>query len=199
MSRTVVINLDTLEEVNLSLNEFFALWDIYEKYKLPFSSAGVDYERLQRDKFIKIILNEKRIKSYVLRERSIRLIETIKKCAKKSKFTKKTPKFNVDIVTRIGEFRTKWKGLKAGSMGSAQSCRDKLTRWMEENPEYTFDEILRAADHYLASLHGDYRYLQRADYFIYKQENNREESSRLSAHIDEIDDSPQGEWTTKLS
>jgi len=83
-------------------------------------------------------------------------------------------------------------------MGSQKSCEMKLTRWMKENSEYSFDDILKAVDIYLESLNGDYRFLQRADYFVFKQENNREESSRLSAYIDEIGITQSGDWTTTL-
>lgn len=201
MSRRIVINLDTLSEADLSINEFCALWDIYEKGKLPFYDTGVDYKKLQKQQYIKIITNEKDIIQYVLRQEGTSLIDLIVRGERKLAYRKSKKKStNVDVLTKLTEFRNKWKGLKSGSMGSLQSCREKLERWMDENPGYTFDEILKAADLYINSLGGDYRFLQRADYFIYKQNSHKEDESRLSAFIDEIDDSPQqGEWTTRLN
>jgi len=101
------------------------------------------------------------------------------------------------INSRFNEFRNKFKGLKLGSMGAPKSCREKLYRWWVENPEYSFDDILKASDIYIQSLQGDYRFLQRADYFIYKKEG-KEESSRLSAFIDELEHS-NNDWTSKLN
>lgn len=199
MTKRIVINLDILGELNLSINEFCAIWNIHEGRKLPFDDSNISYRTLEKKQFIKIIKNEKGLLKFILREKAITMIDLLITGERRSSYKKQKASLNVDVLTRLPDFRNKWKGLKAGSMGSLASCKDKMIRWMNENPEYTFDEILRAADHYIESLKGDYRFLQRADYFIYKQENNREEASRLSAHIDEIDDKPSGEWTTQLN
>lgn len=199
MTKRIVINLDVLGELDLSINEFCAIWDIYENRKLPFDDSNINYNTLQKKQFIKIIKNEKGLVKFILREKAISMIDLLITGERRTSYKKQKESLNIDILTRLPEFRNKWKGLKPGSMGSLPSCKDKLIRWMNENPEYTFDQILKAADIYIDSLKGDYRFIQRADYFIYKQENNREESSRLSAHIDEIDDRPTGEWTTQLN
>ena len=79
-------------------------------------------------------------------------------------------------------------------MGSEASCKMKMYRWMKENPSYTPEQILKAADIYIKSL-NNYQYLQRADYFIYKKDG-KEESSGLAAYIDEIE--VDDDWTTNL-
>jgi hypothetical protein len=194
------IDLSVLVEYQVTINECMSLIKIYRDDDFNFDDTGVDYEKLQTEKFIKIIKNQDE-NHYILRQKGNDFIESVIghditiKAAKKKK-----NKVNVDLITRLPEFRAQWKGLRPGSMGSLQSCKDKLTRWMAENPDYTMDEIIGAAEAYINSLNGDYRFLQRADYFIYKQENNREESSRLSAFIDEIGmNTSQGDWTTKLN
>ena len=162
----------------------------------------MNYYTLQDKKFLKILRDDKKRIKLVLREKALEVIEFLLTGIQKPNTKKKRKQqLNVDLLTRIPEYRGIWKGLQLGSMGSAKACKEKLARWMEENPEYTFDQILEAAKLYIESLRGDYRYLQRADYFIYKQENNREESSRLSAFIDEVDNgaTSQGDWTTKLN
>lgn len=68
---------------------------------------------------------------------------------------------------------------------------------MKENPQYSKEDIMKAAKIYLDSLEN-YRFLQRADFFIFKKEDNKEELSRLSAFIEEIDERPVTDWTTKL-
>lgn len=200
--RVTIVDLAVLKEFNLSANELFALIDIYHDDDSKLNNAEVDYQKLENEKFIKIIKDDNGKVHIILRQKGNNLIDTLLTSGRNI-LTKKSKRdqVNIDIVTRLPEFREKWKGLKPGSMGSLKSCRDKLTRWMNENPEYTFDDVLKAAEAYIDSLGGDYRFLQRADYFIYKQENNREESSRLSAFIDEIDMSgtSQGDWTTQLN
>lgn len=198
MKKRLVINLNTLEETGLSINEFCAIWDIYVKGKLPFNDSNVNYNKLQDKQYIKLITDAKKRVKIVLRDKGKDLIELFLD-EKKTSYKKQVKTLNVDILTRLPEFRNKWKGLKPGSMGSLEACKSKLKRWMDENPDYTFDEVLKAAELYIDSLNGDYRYLQRADYFIYKQNNHKEESSNLSAFIDEIDDSPGGDWTSTLN
>jgi len=81
-------------------------------------------------------------------------------------------------------------------MGSLSTCKEKMKRWMRENPTYSPKQILNAADIYINSL-NDNTYLQQADYFIYKKDG-KEESSRLSAFIDEIDTKVTDNWTSVL-
>lgn len=194
------IDLAILAEYDVSVNDCMALIKIYRDDDFNFNTIGVDYNILQEQKFIKIIKNAEG-DHYILRQRGSDFIDAvIGQSAVIKSAKKKRNAVNVDLLTKLPEFRNKWKGLKPGSMGSLQSCKDKLTRWMGENPNYTLDEIIGAAEAYIDSLNGDYRFLQRADYFIYKQENNREESSRLSAFIDEIGTNiSQGDWTSKLN
>ena len=197
----LIVDLVLLSEYDISINEMLAILKIHREDDLKFDDTGVDYSILQDKKFIKIIKSTDEV-AYILRQRAIDFIEIVEKGSLKVMIKRKTKKaVNVDLLTRLPEFRAQWKGLKVGSMGSLPSCKDKLIRWMDENPEYSFDDIIKAAEIYIDSLHGDYRFLQRADYFIYKQENNREESSRLSAFIDEIKltGSDVGDWTTKLN
>jgi hypothetical protein len=73
---------------------------------------------------------------------------------------------------------------------------------MIDNPEHPFENIIKAVKIYINSLNNQYTYLQQADYFIYKRENgSKEESSRLSAFIEEVSDAEviSGGWTSTLS
>ena len=67
---------------------------------------------------------------------------------------------------------------------------------MSENPNYSKDDILKAARIYIKSL-DNYQYLQQADYFIFKKDG-KDENSRLSAFIDEHEPN-NTDWTVKLS
>lgn len=94
-----------------------------------------------------------------------------------------------DLVSyRLHEYRDKWKGLFVGSMGSGSAVRDKIIRWLKENKDYTFDDILKATDywiHYKGKEVDDPAFLGQADYFIYKQQKDGTEISRLSSVIEE--------------
>jgi len=82
-------------------------------------------------------------------------------------------------------------------LGSPDAIKEKLNKWMVSNPEYTPEQIYKAADLYLSKEGSNIKYLQRADYFVYKTENGIT-NSRLSAYIDEIDDFEEDGWTNEL-
>jgi len=201
MNKSLILNFEVLKELRISVEELLYLFHIFNNIE---ADNNIDLNQLENKKFIKIITENEQIR-VILRDKAIKLIEVLtveidNSLEEEELIIKKSERLiNLDIRNRIEEFRIKWSGLKPGAMGSSQSCKDKLTRWMKENPNYSFDDILKAADIYIKSLNGDYRFLQRADYFIYKQENNREESSRLSAYIEEINNTIGDDWTTNLN
>lgn len=202
MNKALVLDFKVLNELDISIEELLYIHSIYNEKDLK--QSEIDLQKLEKEKYIKIITEDEK-NNVILRNKSVELmkfltIETNTSLKEEVISIKKSERvINSEINERVDEFRSKFKGLKAGSMGSAKSCKHKFIRWMKENPQYTFDNILKATDMYIDSLNGDYRFLQRADYFIFKQENNREESSRLSAHIDEIDSFSKEDWTSKLN
>lgn len=203
MKESLVLNFQVLKDLNISIGEFLYIYKVYNP-DIVMTQTEVDLIKLQENKFIKIITEDEK-KITILRDKSIKLIkfltveidETLEE--ETIAIKKSVRAVNAEIRDNIHLFRSIWKGLKPGAMGSSKSCEVKLIRWMKENPDNTFDEVLKAAQIYIDSLRGDYRFLQKADYFIFKQENNREESSRLSAFIDEIDTDMNVEWTSNLN
>lgn len=212
MNKQIILDAEVLAKNNLSINEFLCLLKIHFSelnVNMDYDDLYLHYQSLENKKFIKITIKEENeIKSikYILREKSKVLIEnsfTDKKVSVKKDSIKKklSQRFINDAVEEgIEEYRNSWKGLKPGSMGSPKNCKDKLKRWMLENPEYTFDDILKAVSIYINQFNGDYRFLQQADYFIFKKDG-KEESSRLSAFIDEIDlvGNNSNDWTNTLN
>ena len=187
----IVIDTNDLDKFNLTIRESILLYAI--KYpELDFNENDAIYKTLENKKFIKIDEKGK----IVLRNRAEEFFNGIKSDV----YTKvSTRTINQIIKERLHEFRSLWKGLAPGSMGSKKSCEEKLSRWIKENPEYSFDDILQAAKNYINSLGGNYKYLQRADYFIFKKEG-KEESSRLSAFIEEVHlELPNADWTSNLN
>ena len=190
--KAYIIDFGLLAEQNLSIEEFLVL--IHLDDELYNNSMRV-LKPLEEKQFIKIINDEK----IILREKGKLFIELISieklSSTKNNKQTVKSDRLiNVELDSFINDFRNKFKGLKPGSMGSEASCKMKMYRWMKENPSYTPEQILKAADIYIKSL-NNYQYLQRADYFIYKKDG-KEESSGLAAYIDEIE--VDDDWTTNL-
>ena len=191
--KAYILDFNVLAEQNLSIEEFLVL--IHLDDELYNNSMRV-LKPLEEKQFIKIINDEK----IILREKGKLFIELISieklSSTKNNKQTVKSDRLiNVELDSFINDFRNKFKGLKPGSMGSEASCKMKMYRWMKENPSYTPEQILKAADIYIKSL-NNYQYLQRADYFIYKKDG-KEESSGLAAYIDEIE--VDDDWTVKLS
>ena len=190
--KAYILDFNVLAEQNLSIEEFLVL--IHLDDELYNNSMRV-LKPLEEKQFIKIINDEK----IILREKGKLFIELISieklSSTKNNKQTVKSDRLiNVELDSFINDFRNKFKGLKPGSMGSEASCKMKMYRWMKENPSYTPEQILKAADIYIKSL-NNYQYLQRANYFIYKKDG-KEESSGLAAYIDEIE--VDDDWTTNL-
>lgn len=84
-------------------------------------------------------------------------------------------------VYDIQKYRDVFKGYRVGSMGDKKACKSKMDKWLKDNEEYSFEQVIEAAEYYIKSLQNDYKYLQQADYFIMK-----DKQSRLSAIIDDV-------------
>lgn len=186
----IVLSEKLLSEQGISVIEFITLLTIGGHFSEPPLVISDDILNLLQDKLLikrsvdgevtirkmgKDLIKDFQIDKYVVGSRTY------------SKTTKKSPrKLNDDVLTNLKDYRAVFKGLKAGSMGDPKACREKLSRWLDENPEYSMKEVINAAKVYVNSV-NDVRFLRRADYFIYKKENNGEEISTLSAIIDDVD------------
>lgn len=196
----IIINIPLLKKGELSISQIMSLYAIKYKSLDIKVLKDDDYLELQKLGYLKYNPNKK---SYIIREKTNILLENMQssiitdyiKPVEKLITSKPHVKEDYDINL----FRDKWKGLARGSMGGKNSCKEKMNRWMKENPEYSYDDVLKAADIYIDSLNNNYTYLQRADYFIFKKEG-KDESSRLSAYVDEIDlEQDDGDWTATIN
>lgn len=91
-----------------------------------------------------------------------------------------------NISFDIEIFRRLFKGIRLGSMGNRESCHNNMVRWLANNPEYTFDDVLSAANYYIQNT--DRQYISKADNFIYADDTKGKEFSRLSMVIEDIGD-----------
>lgn len=192
-----ILDLNFLKEQDITPEEFLLLIQIFNNLEFNNSIGNPILNTLSNKLLIK-----KEGDNVILREKSKLLldflsIENSYLNYKEKKIIKKSNRvINEGFDEFIEEYRNLWKGLKVGSMGSPMACKEKMLRWMGENPNYSKEDILKAAKIYINSL-NNYQYLQAAHYFIYKKDG-KEEDSRLSAFIEEkeVDNT---DWTTKLS
>ncbi len=182
-----ILDFNLLSELGLSIDEFIALISLVKPV-----AVTIGFESLQEKQYVKILENNE----IILREKGNLFIELMTVNKKKSINNVVVEKASETTSKFVREFRELWRGQKVGSMGSLANCKLKMKRWRSENPEYSEDQILKAAKIYLNSV-DNIKYLQAADNFIFKKEG-KEESSRLSAFIEEIDDKPITDWTTSL-
>ena len=198
----MIINIDSekIKELNININEFLSLVQIHScnlGSAIDYEDEYHDYESLANKKLIKILKIQDETK-YILRHQAKLLVEKSLNGSIEIKGSVEPIKLKID--EDVKRFRSLFKGLKPGAMGSKSNCTNKLQRWLTQNPEYSMDDVIKATKLYIASLNGDYRYLQQADYFISKKFGKDDETSRLSAHIEDIGDDlpPEEGWTNKL-
>ena len=108
MKESFILNFNLLKEVELSVEEFLYLINLY--MKVENKNILVNVNRLQKDKFIKIIRlnNEGKI---ILREKSINILKFLSTDVEisfneKKKIVKKSKRvINHEIEERIQEYR----------------------------------------------------------------------------------------------
>lgn len=92
-----------------------------------------------------------------------------------------------EITNWIDEYRNEFKGFKVGAMGDRKACINKMITFFKENPSYNDKAVvLRAARMYIASVNNPL-YLMRADYFINKEDGNKNKVSTLAIFVEEVD------------
>ena len=196
-----ILDLNFLKEQNLSVIEFITLLHLLEiDVGLEVVELNILHS-LQNKQFVKLVVDIEGTITIVREKAKLLLnfvsIESTISNRKEKKVIKQFSRvINSEIDEFIEEYRNLWKGLKVGSMGSPMACKEKMERWMKENPNYSKEDILKAAKIYINSL-NNYQYLQAAHYFIYKKDG-KEEDSRLSAFIEEKEVN-NTDWTVKLS
>jgi putative ubiquitin-RnfH superfamily antitoxin RatB of RatAB toxin-antitoxin module len=194
--KAILINKDILEKKEITYEEIVALIALQESYDFTFKDEII--ENLENKKYLKLNNN-----SIVVRQKGINFVNSLKKEIdyignKVQLVSKKTDReVNQEIEDRVEEYRNVFKGLKKGAMGSLTNCKQNLSIFLKNNPNNTFDQILNAAKVYVNSV-NDFTYLQRADYFIYKENSNKIKVSSLEAYIDESIDETNNNWTSNL-
>lgn len=98
------------------------------------------------------------------------------------------------------------KGKKEGtnmywSEGTALIIR-RLKLFFKKYGQYSNEDIINAAERYINSFNGDYRYMRTLKYFIFKEEKSIDNSSSelltLIENKDQIDETIDNNWTQTL-
>ena len=91
-----------------------------------------------------------------------------------------------NIKDWIQEYRDQFKGLKPGAMGDSIGCLMKMKKFTELYPQFNKDTIIKAAELYISTV-DDLRFLQQADYFIFKSDSEKMKKSRLASFCEEVE------------
>lgn len=194
--KSFLINKEILKNNKLTYEEFVMLLSIVEDF--DYFDDNKILKCLEEKNFIKL-----RTSSVIIRNKTKLFINSISKeidiiGSKVEIISKRTQReVNDEVKQRVEEYRNVFKGYKAGSMGSPTACKNNLSEFLKQNTQYNLDDVIKAAKLYINTV-NDFTYLQRADYFIYKQDKNKNVISTLEAYIDEETDETNKEWTSNL-
>lgn len=203
MINSLIVDLSMLNISKLSVNELFTLVKIYfnytQKQRLDYQYTKEDIDNLIKKNLIRKTLRNG-IEIYTLKPSGeqivIKSIE-LKDITNEEK-NRLDPSDERVIDCLVEDIRHKFKGLKMGSMGDPNAVKKKLIKWLKENKAVSYETIIKAVDLYIESLNGNYNYVQRADYFIYKR-NGGIDQSRLSSFIEEATKEPENsDWGSEI-
>jgi hypothetical protein len=81
-------------------------------------------------------------------------------------------------------------GVKTGGYAvrsGLKVCEKKMSKFMKEYPQFTEDVIIKATHNYINRFKKDgWRFIQTADYFIYKQDSTKTMKSSLAAECEAV-------------
>jgi hypothetical protein len=178
--------MEILKKKELDYNSFFFLYRLVNNIEIDVE-GDINHELLIRYNYIRLENN-----TISFTQNGINFIKDTAKelkraIAKEIKNADQTLKNQINDW--IVDYRNLYKGTKVGIMGDPKSCLEKMCRFFVEYPQYANkDLILNATKKYIETeAFTNYKYLQRADYFIYKI-TGKEESSRLASFCSDIEE-----------
>lgn len=178
--------IEILNEKGLDAQSFLFLYSILNNITGP--QFNIDYNQLKIKGYWDF--NESPVDSKLsVTQEGIELVKYVVKELKKE-IRKEIKQGDEDLRNSIKEwindYRNLFKGTKVGIMGDPKACLDKMVRFFQEYPQFANKDIVfKATEAYIQSeAQSNYKYLQRADYFIYKIVG-KEETSRLAGYCEE--------------
>jgi hypothetical protein len=88
-----------------------------------------------------------------------------------------------NIDDKIDEYRTLFRGVRIGNMGNKQNVIGLMKKFLIENPDVTYNEIISATLYYIQNT--DFQYIMNAENFIYKMDNTGKMISKLQVVLEE--------------
>jgi predicted transcriptional regulator len=180
--------MEILKEKGLDYNSFFFLYQLVNNiniYRVYNYANTADLMELE------FIIENNEHSLHATQKGKDFIKEVIAEIKKDIQIDKKqtVSKFTKEVETWIQEYRDLFKNTKIGAIGDPKSCVKKMARFFDEYPDYADkDLIFKATQKYINSeATSNYKYLQRADYFIYKL-TGKEEVSRLASFCSDIEE-----------
>lgn len=179
--KNLIINLSLLPE-DLTLNQIYILFN--HKNNLVHKADPLDLEYLQVSKYIKI--TDYQEFTFELRQKgndlNIDEIIYLKDEMNNSK--------DDGLAFLVTEFRKLFKATgMSGKTADIKTTTKKMQWFLKEYPEYDKELILKATQKYIdQEAHSGFKYLQRCDYFISKEDTSKLKTSRLASYCEEIDE-----------
>jgi len=179
MIKEIVINSESFLKSGLSLADYVVCWllhkkeiDLLNRVISPFFENDL-YEDLEYRGYIK--MNGDKLQDYEVRQKFLNVLKLSESDAKIA-----------DVVLWIKDYRDIFKGKKPGGMGDPSQTTAKMKKFLEAYPEYTKDDIMKAAKHHVDSTAPSYQYMMYADYFIFKEDPQGGIKSRLLSTLEEL-------------
>lgn len=176
--------IEILNEKGLDAQSFLYLYALVNNIQRP--QFDIDYKQLRIKGYWKFT-GEDGVEN--ITQEGIELVKYVVKELKKEirkEIKQGDEELRNSIKEWIDDYRNLFKGTKVGIMGDPKACLDKMVRFFQEYPQFANKDIVfKATEAYIQSeANYNYKYLQRADYFIYKIVG-KEETSRLAGYCEE--------------
>lgn len=163
------------------LDSLFFSSELFRAYYLEIGIPEETFHRLRRYDFIQKINTDA---PYVIDGELSNLELTDKG---KGVIMDKVASVKKQDLNWIQEYRMLFKGIKSQSMGDRKACEDNMRWFLKRYPEFTKEQILGAAKKHIHDNGNKPQYTRRADYFIKKQDANRNVVSDLLMYLENGD------------
>ena len=168
------LDLKTLEEHQLSPDEFvFLFLLVYPQAQFP-TFGVIDYTKLERKGMIKIGPDD----TYYVRQLAIDIVKVPTVISDfEEPVAKPSPVISKE-VDKVPEWIADWRslfpmGVKTGGYsvrGTRGGCTKKMKKFMRNNPDVTKEQVFAATKQYIADKQAvHFQYMKLADYFIEKE------------------------------
>jgi hypothetical protein len=182
--KNLIIKIDDLPN-DITLNQIYILF-LQEQTTLEIQKVNLlDLEYLQVNKYIKIINYdtwdfELRTKGADILNKQLMYYDDTKEVITKDN----------KLTLFIESYRKLFKATGvSGKTADVKTTTKKMEWFLKEYPDYGYDLILKATEKYInQESHQGFKYLQRCDYFISKEDGSKIKVSRLASYCEEIDE-----------